>query len=182
VSVACAPRQPLFSARTTPDKKAKFAALAASRGLCESALLTLMVDAVLDANGAPARDADRDPGAPCSERVSLRLRRGDRQRVHARAAARQMKPASYLVALIRAHVRHEAPLPVAELHALKMTVAQLCALRRLLSQLGGGDAGDALNGELVRQLHETGARVEDVRRCVSEVVRSNLMSWEAGDV
>ena len=179
--MASALRQPLVAARTSPERKAKFAALAASRGMSESALLTLLVDTVLEENRVPAGAADPDEGTPASERVSLRLRQGDRRRVNARAAARNMKPASYLVALIRAHVRHEAPLPAAELNALKLAVAQLSAVGRYLHQLGAGAAGTAAGVEFVRHLHEAMARVEDVRRYVSDVVRGNLMSWEAGD-
>ncbi len=93
-----------------------------------------------------------------------------------------MKPASYLVALIRAHVRHDAPLPTAELNALKVAVGQLSAVGRNLNQLvHASHAGAASVGDLVQTLHETVARVEDVRRYVADVVRGNLMSWEAGD-
>jgi hypothetical protein len=38
-----------------------------------------------------------------------------------------------------------------------------------------------MGNELSRTLHETLKRVEDVRRCVADVVRGNLTSWEAGD-
>ena len=173
--------QPFIAARTTRERKAQFAALAASRGMSESALLTLLMDTVLEGSSVVDSAADSDEDSPASERVSLRLRQGDRRRVNARAAARNMKPASYLVALIRAHVRHEAPLPVAEVNALKVAVAQLSAVARHLHRLASGDAGTVLDGELARHLHETVARVEDVRRYVSDVVRGNLMSWEAGD-
>jgi hypothetical protein len=112
--VAGAPRQPLVAARTSPERKAKFAALAASRGMSESALLTLLMDTVLEENSVVAGVDSSDEDRPSSERVSLRLRQGDRRRVIARAAARDMKPASYLVALIRAHVRHEAHVPAVD--------------------------------------------------------------------
>src|SRR5438552_9922243 len=117
--------------------------------MSESALLTLLMDTVLEGNSVVDSAADSDEDSPASERVSLRLRQGDRRRINARAAARNMKPASYLVALIRAHVRHEAPLPAAELNALKLAVAQLSAAARHLHQLsaGGGTAADV---EIVR--------------------------------
>ena len=149
--------------------------------MSESALLTLLMDTVLEENSVLVSAADSDEDRPSSERVSLRLRQGDRRRVNARAEARNMKPASYLVALIRAHVRHEAPLPAAELNALKLAVAQLSAVGRHLNQLGSSDAEAVADVEFVHHLHETVARVEDVRRYVCDVVRGNLMSWEAGD-
>ncbi len=176
-----ASRPPLVSARTSPEKKAKFAALAASRGMSESALLTLLMDAVLEQNELPANAAEAETDA-ATERVSLRLRSGDRRRVDARAAARNMRPATYLVALIRAHVSRDAPLPTVELDALKAAVGQLSAVGRNLHQLAQArHAATAANGNVVRALHETVARVEDVRRHVADLVRGNLMSWEAGD-
>ena len=150
--------------------------------MSESALLTLLMDAVLEQNDVPACAAANAEADAATERVSLRLRPGDRRRVDARAAERNMKPASYVVALIRAHVRHDAPLPAAELNALKVAVGQLSAVGRNLNQLAhASHAGAALVGDLVQTLRETLARVEDVRRYVADVVRGNLMSWEAGD-
>jgi hypothetical protein len=150
--------------------------------MSESALLTVLLDAVLEQNDVSVyATAHAEPDA-ATERVSLRLRCGDRRRVNERAAARKMKPASYLVALIRAHLRHDAPLPTAELNALKVAVGQLSAVGRNLNQLvHASHAGAAPVGDLVRTLHETVACVEDVRRYVADVVRGNLMSWEAGD-
>ena len=175
-------RQPLIAAHTSPEKKAKFAALAASRGMSESALLTLLMDDVLEQNDVPACASANAEADTATERVSLRLRCGDRRRVDARAAARNMKTASYLVALVRAHVRHDAPLPTAELNSLKMAVGQLSAVGRNLNQIAhASHLGAAVGGDLVPHLHETVARVEEVRRYVADVVRGNLMSWEADD-
>ncbi len=179
---ATAPHQRFVAARTSPEKKARFGALAASRGMSESALLTLLVDAVLEQNDVPDRAVANAEVDAATQRVSLRLRPGDRRRVDARAAERNMKPASYVVALIRAHVRHDAPLPAAEMNALKVAVGQLSAVGRNLNQLvHASHAGAASIGDLVQTLRETVARVEHVRRCVAELVRANLMSWEAGD-
>ncbi len=93
-----------------------------------------------------------------------------------------MKPASYLVALIRSHVRHDAPLPTAELNALKAAVGQLSAVGRNLNQLAhASHAGAALSAISCGPCMRPSARVEDVRRYVADLVRGNLMSWEAGD-
>jgi hypothetical protein len=160
----------------------KFAELAASRGMSESALLTVLMDTVLEQNEMPDRVVRNAEADAATERVSLRLRPGDRRRVDARAAERNMKPASYVVALIRAHVRHDAPLPAAELNALKVAVGQLSAVGGILNQLvHASHAGAAPVGDLVQTLRETVARIEDVRRCVADVVRAHLMGWEARD-
>src|SRR5690349_14274122 len=75
--VSSAPRQPLVMSRTTPETKARFAALAASRGLTESALLTRLIDTVLEHNEAVPPAGTPVPTEPATDRISLRLRRGD---------------------------------------------------------------------------------------------------------
>lgn len=167
---------------TSPEKKEKFTALAAARGMSETALLSLLVDHVLETNPAPTAPAP-DEGAS-TDRITLRLRPGDRPLVDARAAARGMKASSYLVALVRAHVRSTAPLPTDELNTLKVTLGELSAVGRNLNQIAraanaGGGAG-ALRG-LLKDLESVGKRVDQVRREVAELVRVNLMSWESGD-
>jgi len=180
--LATASRQPLIAARTSSERKAQFAALAASRGLSESALLTAVVDAVLGRNPVTnSSDADSADRSPSSDRITLRLRPGDRALLDARAAQRGMKPATYLVALVRAHVRCSAPLPAAELNALKLAVAELSSLARHLHRMTGFDDPPDSNVALGQHLCEVTARVEDARRLVADVVRTNLMSWEIAD-
>lgn len=178
------PPSPLIAMRASPEKKARFAALARARGMTESALLALLVDHVLDANPVPAPAAKEDGDGASTDRLTLRLRPGDRPLVEARAAARGMKAGTYLVTLIRAHVRSQAPLPSAELDLLKAAVGELSAVGRTLSQTAravNADAGPGAAGRLAETLDEATGRVEEVRRTVADLVRVNLMSWEAGD-
>lgn len=169
---------------TSPEKKGRFAALAAARGLSETALLTLLVDHVLENNPAPPAPAKADDEGASTDRLTLRLRPGDRPLVEARAAQRGMKASSYLVALVRAHVRGHSPLPVEELNQLKVAVGELSAVGRNLNQLtramNSGAAG-AVTGGLAETLDQAVSRVDEVRRTVAELVKVNLMSWEAGD-
>src|ERR1700712_3182681 len=103
-----AARQPLIAAHVPPETKAAFGALAARRGMTESALLVAMVDAVLERNPVDvAADGDFKRSSPNVGRVSLRLCRGDLARVHARASARGLKCATYLSTLVRSHVAHD---------------------------------------------------------------------------
>jgi hypothetical protein len=148
--------------------------------MSESALLTLLIDSVLERNAVDASACDRYENAPACDRISLRLRPGDRALLNACAAARHMKPATYLVALVRAHVRRDAPLPMAELNALKVAVSQMSAVGRHLHQLAHADLAGA-GRDVVRHLQETVAHAEDIRRHVAEVVKTNLMSWEVED-
>jgi hypothetical protein len=179
-SVATASRDPLIATRASPQTKARFAALAAAQGRSESALLLALIDAVL-ANNAASDDAVCHGGV-ASHRISLRLRPGDRVLVDQRARARKMKSASYLVALIRAHVRSTAPLAPAERDALKATANKLSAMRSTLHAIAHMKETSANADEALRScLAETLVLLETVRREVSDVVRTNLMSWEACD-
>jgi hypothetical protein len=173
-------RDPLIATRASRDKRDRFAALARARDVSMSALLLQLIDRELET--ADVSIAGDDRRAVASDRVSLRLRPGDRALVDERARARKMKPASYLVALIRAHVRAMAPLPAAELDALKVTTNQLRMLRSQLQAIAQGSAplcdGDRVLGNCLR---ESVSLLGAVRREVADVVRINLVSWEAGD-
>lgn len=179
--MAAASRDPLIATRAAFATKARFAALATSRGMTESRLLSLLIETVLEDNPPPA-DSTVLNDSPATDRITLRLRAGDRALLDARAAARGMKTSSYAVMLIRAHVRQQAPMPAAEIEALKVAVSHLAALRRQLQEslhtVGTRTAGDV---DLLHCLRETAAHVDDMRRCVAEVVKSNLLSWESND-
>lgn len=168
------------------EKKQQFAALAASKDMTESELLALLVDHVLGTNPppAPARELSTDEDGHeegTTERVTLRLRPGDRRQVEARAAQRKMRPGSYLVALIHAHLRRQAPLPVAELNQLKVAVGELSAVGRNLNQLArAANAGQVSAEGLPTTLQAALQQVDEVRRQVADLVRVNIMSWEAG--
>jgi len=170
-------RSSLIATRASSAKKAAFAALAASRDMSESALLTVLIDTVLASNAAAVLDL---PAGSCTatDRITLRLRPGDRALLDARAAARRMAPSSYLVALVRAHLRREAPLPADELATLKLTVAQLSAmLRQLRAPLVEGAPHQS--SDTARALHDIAARIDDLRQQVAGVVRTHLISWES---
>ena len=181
-------RQSLIATRATAATKARFAALAARQGMSESALLTLLIDTVLrdnESSGTEAAEALHRFGQPSSasgDRITLRLRAGDRQGIEARAALRRMSLSRYVVSLVRAHVRKAPPMPTVELDTLKVTVNALSAVNRTLIELrcalgpshstGGGTT--ALLGDLLTRVHA-------VHQAVGDVVRANLISWEAGD-
>ena len=83
-----------------------------------------------------------------ADRITLRLRHGDRTLAAERAGACGMKTGSYLAMLIHNHVRGSAVLPPNELDLIKATGAQLAALGRQLRILaervgGAGSVGAA---------------------------------------
>ncbi|MDM0058939.1 hypothetical protein [Variovorax fucosicus] len=179
-------RTAVLGTRTSSETKARFAALAAQQGLTESALLALLIDKVVAGNAtSDAIDsAHRIPERECtSDRLTLRLRPGDRTLADAKAAARCMKTSSYLAMLVRTHVRGAPVMPPAELDELKGVVGHLAALGRQLRSMG--DAAPALGGMTSATAYpllvEVGTTVESVRQAVAGVVRTNLMSWETGN-
>lgn len=172
-------RYPAIATRITPSKKARFSALSASKGMTESALLSLLIDHVLSQNPVEASEADATDFNFASERMSLRLRPGDRELLDARAAARGMKPAGYAVMLLRAHVRGTAPLPIVELNTLKAAVAELSSIGRTLSQAAkAGNGGQVLDTPPREVLEALQGRVVEVRQYVAALARESLMSWE----
>lgn len=181
-----ATRTAVLGTRTSSETKARFAALAAQQGLTESALLALLIDKVVAAN-TPSEDVDsahQTQTRDCaSDRLTLRLRPGDRPLADAMAAARRMKTSSYLAMLVRTHVRGAPVMPPAELDELKGVVGHLAALGRQLRSLGDGvfAPGGTTSAAAHQLLFEVGTTVESVRQAVASVVRANLMSWETGN-
>jgi len=161
-----------------PERKARFAALAASRGLSQSRLLGLVIDAVLTRNrvGAAAVDEQR-VGAGQRDRVTLRLRPGDGKLLRLRAQSRGMNYTTYAAALIRAHLRASPPLPLAELAELERSLAEVSAMAadlRLGRPRQENPAGDIELSVIV-------PAVERLLRQMRELVRANVLSWETGD-
>jgi hypothetical protein len=93
-----------------------------------------------------------------------------------------MKPATYLAALARAHLRGDPSLPMSELAEVKRAVAEISAVGRNLNQIArvANQRGVILD-ELFNELQAVSAEVERVQVAVAELVRANLISWEAGD-
>jgi hypothetical protein len=192
--MANAPRSAVIAMRLPSEAKARFAALAARHQLTESGLLSKLVDEVLHSNvpihgttpGASGtspgtsmpRAADIDP--PSEDRITLRLRHGDRSLAVERADARGMKTATYLALLIHNHVRTSDVLPPKELDLLKTAGAQLAALGRVLRMFDMPNTSDeSVASELRDLLTLTRLEVESARAATAAVVRRNLMSWEA---
>ena len=174
-------RPAVTGTRSSSDTKARFAALAARRGLTESALLTLLIEEVIGSHSADALPVSgRSAEAGCgTERVTLRLRPGDRALADLRATARRMKTASYLSMLVRSHVRAGPVMPPRELEELRCAAGLLAALLRQLkiTETSGQPGRTPVDSEL---LIDVGRTVEGVRDAVAAVVRANLKSWETG--
>ena len=174
------PLRQQIAAWAGPEKKARFAALAASRGLSQSKLLGLVIDAVLARNPIEQAAEKNRGGAGRSDRVSLRLRPGDGRLLRLRAHARGMNYTTYAAALIRAHLRASPPMPLAELAILERSLAEVSALARELRMLGRPRQGEENPGGDI-ELSVIVPAVERLLREMRELVRANVLSWEAAD-
>src|SRR4029450_1689176 len=94
--------------------------LAASRGMSESALALMAIRSLLDCKDVSETSAAA-PGRRerSTDRITIRLRPGDRRAINERANRRDMKASTYLAALVRAHVATNPPLTENELSAYK---------------------------------------------------------------
>ena len=165
-----------ITARPSPDEKARFAALAALSGLSEAALALKAIRTVLDGSDSPARpSAATAAREAASDRITIRLRHGDRNAIASRAAQRGMKASAYLSALVRAHVVANPPLAAPELSALKYSVVVLAGISgylvRAMRNSSPGDIRDALQ--------RTQAAVAALEQWTHDFAKTALISWES---
>jgi hypothetical protein len=179
---ASALRSAWIATRCSPAQKADFAALAAAKGMTESALLGALITTVLarNANSALEVSCAVDSANAAGARMTLRLRPGDRALADAFAARRHMKTSTYLVTLIRSHLRSQALAPMPELNELKAAVGVLSAANRGLQRLTLETTAAGTTSGLPPAITQLAASVESLRQAFSEFVRANLASWEAG--
>jgi hypothetical protein len=176
-----ASRLPSITARPTPAEKERFATLAASRGMSESALALIAIRSLLDGKGVSEANAASACRERSTDRITIRMRPGDRRAINERASRREMKASTYLAALVRAHVATNPPLTENELDALKHGVILLAGLGRLLTRMSrdGARAG-SMPRELQQELSRTRAMVAGLEKVTSNLVCAALKSWESG--
>src|SRR5262245_38351218 len=116
------------------ETKQRFGALAQELGLSESALLKRSVTLMLKGTAAPS-ELPKPARVPRDLRLYVRLRPEDHRLLGARAAGREMPPATYASMLLRAHLQAVVPLPDREIVELKRAVAELGSIGRNLNQI-----------------------------------------------
>lgn len=176
----------VIGARVSDETRTRFAALAAQHQLSVSALMAKLIDGVLTGNASPSRGGgetarlpDAFDGTPADDRLSLRLRRGDRAQADARATARGMRTGTYLALLIHNHVRAIDVLPPHELDVVKGLGAHIAELGRELRAFAAPNTLSADDLSELRDLMEQLRReVAAAREAASHVVKRNLQSWE----
>jgi hypothetical protein len=170
---------PSITARPTLQEKRLFAAVAANRQMSESTLALIAIRALLDSN-VPDLPASTSSSGPALDRITIRLRPGDRLAIRHRAAERRMKESAYIAALVRGHVATNPPLATHELAAFKAAVSILAAFGRILARTTreAAQAG-VLTRDLQQDLTRSRALVADVERHMHEFAQAALVTWES---
>jgi predicted DNA-binding protein len=183
-------------ARLSLELKQRVKACSERQFLTESAWLKRLVVKELEAAegthaealgsaASAAENADRKRSRErperCRARVYVRLRSDDRLLLEARALARGMRPATYVSALTRCHLRRLPPLPKEELVMLKRSIGELAAIGRNLNQIAraaneGGRLPDSAREEFRAMLKVC----EALRNNTKALLKANLTSWERG--
>jgi hypothetical protein len=173
--------RPSITARPTPEEKLRFTALADARGISESVLALIAIRDLLT-SAAPVSNSvlPASTREPAIDRITIRLRSGDRQTVRQRAAQRGMKDSAYLAALVRAHVAANPPLAADELRALKLAVTVLAGFGRLLARTAREvTQARVMSPALQQDLSRTRALVAALEQRTHNLARAALVSWES---
>ena len=173
----------LISVRVDEGTKQRFRALASRQGLSESTLLKRLLE--LSMSGS----ADSDTGAATAPdretrdaRLYVRLSPSDRRLLRERARGRDVRDATYVSLLVRAHLLEAAPLPTAELAALKQQTAALAAIGRNLNQFVRAVQGGARSPGFTAQEGIALIRVcEAMRDHTKRLIEANAASWRGGE-
>lgn len=172
---------PSITARPSPEEKVRFTLIARHVGLSESALALRAIRLLLDRDQQwLARQSDLKRGhVAASDRITIRLRPGDGLEVIRRATERGMKPATYISALVRAHIATNPPLPAAELSALKNSVAVLAGIGTLLANTSRHGIPSEPQGKIyLEAIGRTRAEVAALEQRIVDLTKAALIAWE----
>jgi hypothetical protein len=170
---------PTITARPTPQEKRVFAALAAQRQISESTLALIAIRAWLNAQ-SPEMLPNPSSSGPALDRITIRLRPGDRLAIRHRASERRMKDSGYIAALVRSHVAANPPLTTHELAAFKAGVSVLAGFVRLLARSAREAArSGVLTRDLQQELKRCRVLVSEVERRIHDFAQAALVSWES---
>ena len=163
------------------ETKERFSAIARAQGASESALLKRLAEAMIGTGLAVGATLPAPASVPLSGRITVRLRPDDLLLLRERATGRGMPTATYVSLLARSHLRRLAPLPDAELKALKHAIGEISAIGRNLNQIArAANAGDTPGGATRADLQALLRACTGLRDAVKALVKRNLESWEAG--
>jgi Bacterial mobilisation protein (MobC) len=128
-------------------------------------------------------DESIGPVKPLPEgwRISVRLHADDLLLLRERALAREIPVSTYVSLLVRSHLRSVAPLPTAELVALKRSLAEVGAIGRNLNQIArAANEQQWPDGPDIYFLHRMLQATAALRDHFKDLIKANLASWNAG--
>lgn len=168
--------------RVSSETKSLLQNIAAREQITESALVRPLLETLVRTSAAErsAISKSNDSGLR-GERLSIRLLPNDRLLLRERASSRGMPSATYVAVLVRSHLRKLSPLPVAELDALKGSIAELGAIGRNLNQiarvLNAGGRSDGPGRQDLEGMLKIAMALRDHFRAL---LKANETSWERG--
>lgn len=184
----------ILKARVSPEIKLKTKAIADRELLTEAGWLKRLVmkeirAIEIDAGGMPrehtgarARRVSRDSSGRFKP-VYVRFTDEDRLLLEARAAARGMRPATYVSVLTRSHLRALTPLPKDELLALKRSIGELAFIGRNINQIAKlANEGGRLPGSVREEFQAMLKICEAMRGSTKALLKANVASWSTGHV
>jgi len=172
---------PSITLRPSAEEKARFKLLAQHLGLSESALALNAIRALLERDDVwLRRQSPLNPQyVAATDRITIRLRPGDGLAVIQRAAERGFKPATYISALVRAHIMANPPLPSAEVNALKMSLGVLAGLGTVLAETSRHGIPSGPQGELYREaIRRTRREIAALEQRIVDLTKAALIAWE----
>ena len=159
------------------ELKRKFSAVAASRGLSESAFLKQLVERTLVGVNPDSHSRSRHGSRRGARELLFGFSRLTGSLLRERAAARGMRAASYVSTLLRAHLRSLSPLPDREIEALQGIAVQLAAMGRNVRTIALTAPSAGLTPEHTRNMLKLCIGVRDYIR---SILSANIRSWESG--
>jgi hypothetical protein len=168
--------------RVTQETKSQLRALAQRENQSESALLKQLLGVMLRGVGGevPAL-RERDRSANRQARLTIRLQASDHLLLRERAEARAIPAATYVSVLVRSHLRSLAPLPKAELLALKRSIAELSAIGRNINQIAKvASQGGTLPSSVREEFRAMLKICEALRENTKSLLKANVTSWSIG--
>ncbi len=161
--------------------KERFSIVARAQGVSESALLRRVVEVSLPRIHAADEPVGPLEPLPLGWRISVRLRADDLLLLRERALARELPVSTYVSLLVRSHLRSVAPLPTAELAALKRSLAEVGAIARNLNQIAKAvNEQQWPNGPDKYFLHRMLQATAALRDHFKSLIMANLSSWNDG--
>lgn len=164
----------VIKCRVPEGLKRRFEQHASSLNVRPSAALRTMIYEVLAASTADELDEQRVQQTERSQRLTVRLGRGDGALLATRARNRGMTLPAYVRTLCRSHVRGVYRVPDAELLEVRQLLSRIAAIAELLRAIAALE--QPLDHATIAQAVEA---VSQARRAIADLVRKNAESWDA---